>query len=77
MNPFITLTLLNGQPTTINITKILCYEPRSFDEKEGEFTYILLPSNCFRQVLESYEYTRELINAYYISKFCVAHNKTS
>ena len=71
MNPFINLTLHCGTPTTVNILKIVCYEPRFRSVKTKpdmteSYTYIVLSGDTVtRNVNEKYEEVHKLIQQFY------------
>tara|TARA_B100000700_G_scaffold262527_1_gene299128 strand:+ start:1600 stop:1836 length:237 start_codon:yes stop_codon:yes gene_type:complete len=66
---FINLTGLDGTPITINISKIVCYEPRFTSSKTDSdtiipYTYIVLSGGhtVTRQVRKTYEEFVEMMN---------------
>ena len=65
MNPFITLTKINGDGyVSININHIVCYERRKFRDSDKRYTYILVNggSGCSREVTETPDQIDMMIN---------------
>ena len=65
MNPFITLTRINGEGyTTLNINHIVAYERRKFCDTGREFTYVLINggSGISRKVEEKPDKIDMMIN---------------
>ena len=67
MNPFIILTTTEGGQTRINVNHIIAYELRAYKKQYGQteaktYTYMLLTSNCTREVKETPEDIDEIIN---------------
>ena len=67
MNPFITLTTTDGFPTRVNVNHVISYDLRAFKKQYGQknpetYTYVLMTSNCIRNVKETPEEIDELIN---------------
>ena len=81
MNPFITLTTTDGHPVRLNVNHIIAYDLRAFKKQYGQqvaktFTYVLMTSNCIRNVKETPEEIDELINhAVYTIPFTQTHLK--
>ena len=65
MNPFITLTKINGDGyVSININHIVCYERRKYRDSDKRYTYILVNggSGCSREVVETPDQIDMMIN---------------
>ena len=67
MNPFITLTNQNGERIRINVNHIVTYDRRAYKKQYNQkvpttYTYVLLVSNCTREIQEHPEEIDELIN---------------
>ena len=65
MNPFITLTKINGEGyTTLNINHIVAYERRKFKDTGNPYTYVLLSggSGISREVEEKPDKIDLMIN---------------
>ena len=67
MNPFIILTTTDGLTIRLNVNHIVTYDLRGFKKQYGKqvaetFTYVLMTSNCTRNVKETPEEIDELIN---------------
>lgn len=67
MNPFITLTTTDGHPVRLNVNHIIAYSLKSYKKQYGQtvaptYTYVLLISNCTREIKETPEEIDELIN---------------
>ena len=67
MNPFITLTTLDGQAIDINVTNICLYEKRGYRDSTETYTYIVFQSGgaVTRNVRETYETIQSRIQNYY------------
>lgn len=65
MNPFITLTKINGEGyVSININHIVAYERRKFRDTGNPYTYVLINggSGCSREVVETPDKIDLMIN---------------
>jgi len=68
MNPFITLTTIkDDQPVRLNVNHIIAYSLQSYKKQYGQtvaqtYTYVLLISNCTREIKETPEEIDDLIN---------------
>lgn len=65
MNPFITLTRIQGKgQIRININSIVLYEQRTYSDSPRKYTYILVlgGSGCTREVEETPEEIDEMIS---------------
>ena len=67
MNPFITLTTTDGHPVRLNVNHIIAYSLKSYKKQYGQavaptYTYVLLISNCTREIKETPDEIDELIN---------------
>ena len=67
MNPFITLTNVNGEQVRLNVNHIVAYERRAYKLQYGQttpttYTYVLLIANCTREIQEQPDEIDELIN---------------
>ena len=67
MNPFITLTNVNGEQVRINVNHIVTYQRRAYKKQYGQkvrttYTYVLLVGNCTREIQEQPDEIDELIN---------------
>lgn len=67
MNPFITLTNVDGEQVRLNVNHIVAYERRAYKLQYGQtvpttYTYVLLIANCTREIQEQPEEIDELIN---------------
>lgn len=67
MNPFITLTNMDGEQVRINVNHIVTYQRRAYKKQYGQkvpstYTYVLLIANCTREIQEQPEEIDELIN---------------
>ena len=67
MNPFITLTNVNGEQVRLNVNHIVAYERRAYKKQYNQqvpttYTYVLLIANCTREIQELPEEIDEMIN---------------
>jgi hypothetical protein len=65
MNPFITLTRIQGKgQIRININSIVLYEQKTYSDSPRKYTYILVQggSGCTREVEETPEEIDEMIS---------------
>ena len=64
MNPFITLTNIEGYKSRFNVNHIVSYVLRSKTHSGvvEKYTYVLLIANCTRSIKETPEEIDELIN---------------
>ena len=67
MNPFITLTNVNGEQVRINVNHIVTYQRRAYKKQYGQkvpttYTYVLLVGNCTREIQEQPNEIDELID---------------
>ena len=72
---FINLTSLDGTPITINVSKIVCYEPRFTSSKTDPdldipYTYIVLSggNTVTRSVREPYGSFCKMMQQFYITQ---------
>ena len=81
MNPFITITNMDGHKVRLNVNHIVTYERRAYKMQYGQtkptmYTYVLLVANCTREIKETPEEIDEIINhAVFTIPFTQTHLK--